>query len=382
MNFQHPINEYILSHPEKSHAEVAVRFGVTKNAIRKRRARLRDQLEEHSTSANDDSEIAKLKQRLLALNQKYNWVLQDRDNLKKLSGIFVDAKANCAPVAIKATAPKAKESAVVIVASDWHLEEVVRPETVSGLNAFDADIAARRVAKFFDNATELTKQQKEHSNVTAMVIAVLGDMISNTIHDELKETNSMMPADAVVFCANQLAGGIKHLVNECAIENVVVVCKIGNHGRFTQKIRHATERGNSLEYLLYKLTEAMLSDLPSVEFRIEESYHTYVDLFGSSIRFHHGHSVNYYGGVGGLYIPVNKAIAQWNKGKRADLDVFGHFHQAVNAKDFVCNSSLIGYSPYSVRIKAEYERPSQTFFVWDKVYGKTLYSPIYVEVPR
>jgi hypothetical protein len=69
-----------------------------------------------------------------------------------------------------------------------------------------------------------------------------------------------------------------------------------------------------------------------------------LQIYDVTVRFHHGHSIRYAGGVGGIYIPTNKAIAQWNKGRHADLDVFGHFHQLRDGGNFICNGSLIGYN--------------------------------------
>ena len=115
---------------------------------------------------------------------------------------------------------------------------------------------------------------------------------------------------------------------------------------------------------------------PRVKFIIEDSYHTYLDILGMTVRFHHGHDIRYQGGVGGLTIPVNKAIAQWNKGKKANLDVFGHWHTRFDGGNFICNGSLIGYNAYAISIKASYEKPTQVFFLIDRKRGKTLMAPI------
>ena len=40
------------------------------------------------------------------------------------------------------------------------------------------------------------------------------------------------------------------------------------------------------------------------------------------------------------------------------------------------NGSLIGYNAYAMSIKADYEKPSQTFFLIHPRYGKTIVAPI------
>jgi hypothetical protein len=83
--------------------------------------------------------------------------------------------------------------------------------------------------------------------------------------------------------------------------------------------------------------------------------------------------------VGGIYIPVHKALAGWNRGQRADLDLFGHFHQQVDGGSFVCNGSLIGYNAFALSIKAALERPQQTLLLIDKKRGRTCTWKILVE---
>lgn len=93
----------------------------------------------------------------------------------------------------------------------------------------------------------------------------------------------------------------------------------------------------------------------------------------------HGHAIRYGGGVGGIYIPINKAIAQWDKSERADLTVFGHFHQQRDGGNFICNGSLIGYSSFAQSIKADFEKPKQCLFLIDSKRGKTCTWPILVD---
>jgi hypothetical protein len=107
--------------------------------------------------------------------------------------------------------------------------------------------------------------------------------------------------------------------------------------------------------------------------------HSYLQVYDTTIRFQHGHAIKYGGGVGGIYIPVNKAIAQWNKARHADLDVFGHFHQQRDGGNFVVNGSLIGYNAFAMSIKADYEQPKQALFLMDKKRGRTCLWPLFLE---
>jgi hypothetical protein len=127
---------------------------------------------------------------------------------------------------------------------------------------------------------------------------------------------------------------------------------------------------------MYHHLAAYFRNEPRVTFIIPDGPHSYLTVYNDTIRFQHGHMVKYGGGVGGIYIPVHKAIAQWNQAKAATLDVFGHFHQSRDGGNFICNGSLIGYNSFALSIKASYERPKQTLFLLDSKYGRTFTCPI------
>jgi hypothetical protein len=109
---------------------------------------------------------------------------------------------------------------------------------------------------------------------------------------------------------------------------------------------------------------------------VPDGPHSYMDIYDMTVRFQHGHMVKYGGGIGGIYIPVNKAIAQWNKARHADLDVLGHFHQLRDGGNFFVNGSLIGYNSFALSIKADYEQPKQGLFLIDKKRGRTCTWPV------
>ena len=97
------------------------------------------------------------------------------------------------------------------------------------------------------------------------------------------------------------------------------------------------------------------------------------EIQGFNCRFTHGDTVRYAGGVGGIMVPVNKAIAAWNKSHgQAALDVIGHFHQFITTPNFVGCGCLCGFDPYAQSIRASAETPSQTLIVMDQEYGKVM----------
>jgi hypothetical protein len=270
------------------------------------------------------------------------------------------------------------EGTVVWVASDWHTDERVDGNTISNLNTFTPAIAKRRVDTFFQGGLRLTNILGRDVKVDTVVLALLGDFITGHIHPDFMEMTDTQPVHATIRVKNWLASGIKYILDNSEY-NLVIPCHSGNHGRTTEKTRLATENGHSLEFFMYNFLADHFKDNPRVKFVISTGYHSYLDIYGTKVRFHHGHSIRYAGGVGGIYIPVNKAIAQWNKARKADLDVFGHFHQMRDGGNFICNGSLIGYNTFALSIKADYEPPRQALFMIDSKRGKTFVVPIILE---
>lgn len=268
------------------------------------------------------------------------------------------------------------ESVAVAVASDWHVEEVVEASAVNGLNEYNLNIADTRIKKFFTNIVRLTETERHGTDIATLVLFLGGDLMTGYIHEELEESNALSPVETVDWLFERISGGVKYLQEHGGYDKIIIPCAFGNHGRTQKKPRVSTAAANSYEWLLYKM---LAKSVKGPEWIVSDGYHLYTEIFGKTIRWHHGDAIVYNGGVGGLTIPTNKKIAEWDKAKRADLDVFGHYHQFQQSPKWCSNGSLIGYGPYSIRIGAGYEPPQQTFFLLDEKRGRTGTWPIFCD---
>lgn len=318
-----------------------------------------------------DAVISELRERVVLLEEEREAILHLQDTPPEVTHI--------APK----TASGQSESAMVVVASDWHEEERVLPEHVGGKNEYNLDIQEARFRKWLHGVMAWWKIASRDTLIKTIVLALLGDFISGSIHDDIAENNLLPPAVAIHRAYSQIVSAIKFLLENIPNDvQIVVPCHSGNHGRMTKEQRIATEAGNSLEYFMYLMLRDYFQDEKRLTFIVSGGYHSYVTFFEGifDVRFHHGHQINYWGGVGGITIPVNKAIAQWNVARPVDLDVFGHFHQKFDGGNFICNGSMIGYNAFAVSVKARYEKPEQQLFLINREYGeKTMVSPIFLE---
>jgi len=318
------------------------------------------------------TEISELKKKLSVIQQK---ALITEDQLNTYLAISSNRKVNAIEPVLKKSV---SESVAVLLCSDWHVEETVSKDTVNGLNEFNLREAERRIKKLFVKAVSLLNIWKTSTKVKTLVLSLLGDFMSGYIHDELKEDNSLSPVQTVLFVLELIRGGVDYILEntEC---DLIIPCSVGNHGRSTDKPRIQTAYKNSYEWLMYHFLASIYQDNKRVKFQISNSYFNYLNIYEKTIRFHHGDWLRYNGGVGGISVPVNKAIAQWNISKHADLDCFAHWHQHKDFGSWISNASLIGHSAYAVYIKAAFEQPSQTLFFLEKNKGKTATMPIYLD---
>lgn len=271
--------------------------------------------------------------------------------------------------------------AVVVPATDWHVEERIQRAAVSGKNFFNLKEAATRINRFYSKVVELIEWQNHLARVVELWHPLLGDLISGYIHEDLTESNELSPTEACLFLQEMICSGIDFLLRETKLPIFVPTCQ-GNHGRTTPRKRIKTSYRNSYEWLLYMTLARFYATNKRVFWNVGKGYHNTQTIMGRKVRFHHGDGLRYQGGVGGITIPVNKAIAQWDKVNTVDFDIFGHWHTHLpHYPKWVSCGSLMGYSEYSVEIKAEFQHPTQAFIVIDRRYGMTQATPIFLTKP-
>lgn len=351
----HRVGRYFQIHPELKPSE---------QEIEKRQ---KDLVDEHK-EVRFEREIRKLQEQKTTERRKRRIAERENDRLShelECYQLFDQCKEDSSPLRIEPLGKGVmeKEAAANLILSDWHCEEVVDPKVVNGLNEFDLDICTARVESLWNQTLENLKLLSTHYQLSSLNIFLLGDFITGYIHEELQEGNALSPPEATVFAFDLIAGGIDFLLDQIDIPAINCICSVGNHGRTTKKSRVASMVSNSYEVILYEFLSRHYETDPRVNFKLPNGYFQFVDVYDTRIRAHHGDWVRYHGGVGGVTIPLNKAIGQWNTSRRADLDVLGHWHQCLDDRKFRINGSLIGWTPYAQKIKALYEPPTQRMFL-------------------
>jgi len=331
------------------------------------------EIERSSTQRAHSAEVTSLKDQI----KQYQQAVEEMSARIDVASLIKEAPVSSQTYAIERKGKGSKEAAAVLVASDWHVEEVVDPKSVSHLNEFNLTVADRRIEKLCKTALRTIEVQRGGTDIPVLVLCLLGDLMNGFIHEEAREENELTPTQTILWLKERVSKFIRTLQKEGGFERIIIPCSVGNHGRTTVKPRTSTSWKNSYEWLLYKILEQEITE--GVTWLIGEAYHTYLDVYSKTFRLHHGDGLKFMGGVGGLTVPVEKAIANWNKGRVADIDIFGHWHTSQQNPKWVSNGSLVGHNAYSIQIKAPFEPPQQTLFLFDSKRGRTGTWPIFVE---
>lgn len=333
---------------------------------------------EPTINIRHDAQAAALEEELALYKKRYAAALKEVQEAQAL----LKAQASLGQDAVRAITPpreKSKgEATAIVIGSDWHCGAIVRPATVNYLNEYNVDIFQERAERFFLNSAKLVNKEQRDVGINHLLFGLLGDLIENSLHDELIEEQTHSPIEQMQIAESAIKAGLDYWLTT-DIEYITVVTAPGNHGRLTEKMRAATNFKNSLEMLLYRSLAAHYRNESRIRFQISDGYFNYYDIYGETIAFHHGDAIRYGGGIGGISIPLRKFLHRAQAQRRFTMSVNGHFHTERVEDDFMINGSLVGPTAYGMKLGFAPERPQQIFRLLDKEHRWTAYFPILVK---
>lgn len=285
-------------------------------------------------------------------------------------------------VALKKNKGLLPEATLVMMATDWHMGERVRPSQVRGKNEYNPEIAQERAENYFIRCLKLLKMARNGWNVNQIVLWLGGDLMTGYIHEEYLMENFLSPTEEMLLVYQTFMRGIKFILAEYDVERIIIPTSNGNHGRGQQKKITADFR-TSYEFLLYQLLAAAFVDEPRVEFQIGQGYENFVTCYGKTIGMHHGDEVMYNSGVGGIYPAYYRRIHRTSAGADAPVVwMIGHHHTLGFAPGAFSNGSLIGPTPFGVNKGYKPEPAQQGIFLMDEESDRPSFmNPVYVDKP-
>ncbi len=271
--------------------------------------------------------------------------------------------------------------------SDIHYGEVVVPEQVFHSNQYDPTICAARLQEIARTSAELLKQHLAHPSYPGIVLALGGDLISGSIHEELADTDAVPPLVQAREIAALVADVVAFLVEEFG--EVWLYGVPGNHGRTTRKPRTKGYAQYSLDWLAYKLLEDWLSAREKYRDRVHCHFPPSRDLTFSLenrvFRLTHGDQFKGGDSLIGPLGPVLRGDARKRvtdslmpgRPEQYDTMLVGHFHQLWLSNRVIVNGSVKGYDEYALQIGAPWEAPAQALLTVHPKHGITWLMPVY-----
>lgn len=265
--------------------------------------------------------------------------------------------------------------------SDVHLDEVIQPEQVNWVNAYNREIAEKRLRLFFENTIELARDYLSGFRYEGLVLPLGGDIFAGIIHEELVESNEGTIFESMLHWADPMCAGIK-LVRD-AFGRVFLPCVVGNHGR-RQRKPHAKNRvQDNFEYMFYHLLKRLLGVEKGIEFVISEAADQPFRVYDTKYLLTHGDQFKGGSGIAGLWSPLMLGDARKRARESAvqrpyDHMIMGHWHQLKFFGNIIVNGSVSGLDEYAFLNNFGYEPPRQAFWVTDSTHGVTITAPIHV----
>lgn len=275
---------------------------------------------------------------------------------------------------------RAQASTLVAMLSDLHLDEVVLPEEVDGLNAYNRNIAEIRLRAWTVNTIKMARAHLAGLRYDGFVLLLGGDIFSGDIHEELSETNEDTMIGSLLFWSEQIATAVGMLADE--FKKVHIAAVAGNHGRTTRKPRAKLRARTNYDWLLAKMLERHFATDKRITFQIPESSDCLVSIYGRGHLLTHGDQAHGGSGIGGIYPPIMRLRARKAQRYLAvdwsfDTLWLGHWHQYLPSPSLIINGSMKGYDEYAYINNFQHEQPQQALAVVTSHRGIILQAPVF-----
>lgn len=275
----------------------------------------------------------------------------------------------------------------MLVTSDFQFGEVVDPDEIDGLNAYNPAIAQTRYQTLIDSSVVMARRYVAEAKCPGMIYLRLGDTINGDIHAELRETNSLTSAQQCREVAGMEIAGLLRLRDEFG--KVLVVSVPGNHGRSTIKPIAKKYALDSYDTLVAWMIEDRLAHEPGFTFLTPDSGEQFLTVLGVNFFITHGDRMGSGGGQGfiGASAPITRGAkktrdVQAGRNRRVDFVVHGHFHTSMRLQGVIANGSLVGFNEFANKIKASPDVPRQWLLTINSRWGLQDAKDIALEPPR
>lgn len=277
---------------------------------------------------------------------------------------------------------RGRKGIVTLQLTDTHFDEVVRPEQVAFINAYDRRIAEQRLHRWVDRSIILARDYMAGIEIEGCAILATGDILSGDIHAELKESNADTLYGGAVHWVEQLAAAIDLLATEFGHLHLGAV--VGNHGRNSHKPVYKHRAQSNIEWLMWRVLAREFAKDSRVTFQVSDAIDLTVKVYNTNYLLTHGDEFRGGSGISGAFAPLalgqhRTSVRQIATDQPMDYMVVGHFHQyRPPSQGLIMGGSLKGYDEYSFGKRFRPEPPQQAFWITSPEHGPTISAPVLV----
>lgn len=340
-----------------------------------------ESLETHDPVRKELEDLRRFKKKALGDIQRLTTELEEvtktLDTTENILGTSIEP-----PKWLTPAKPKSSSATIKVILSDTHFDEVVNPDEVDGLNAYNREIAEMRLERWAQNIVKVSRHYLAGMTYDGLVLSLGGDIFSGDIHEELKETNADTILGSLLHWSEQIGGAIELLADE--FKKIHVVSVVGNHGRTTRKPRAKLRAKTNYDWLLAKMLERHYQKDERISFQIPDGADAFVKVYDMGHLITHGDQASGGGGIGGVWPPIMRLRARKAQRYLAIGENFqtmwcGHWHQLVQTPGLIVNGSLKGWDEYAAVSNFPYEQPQQAFAIVTPENGITIQAPIFCQ---
>lgn len=329
----------------------------------KENARLRSQLEKSNRIVASERKTVKY---LAANHAGYDDVLA---NIKEFVGIFGDysiplehLKPN-APQTLAAVGLGHTEDAVLLL-SDEHFGDVIRPDDTSGFPEYDLTIAGNRFGYVIEKAKQVLTLHRGMYPIKKLYVWMGGDVGNGVLHDSPNSNALFIPAQ-IHFSYHMLKFAVEDLLTLTEpdpitgvqiVEEIVLLFSVGNHMRMDVLMPMKYQAQRTFDWLIYQFIIERFRTTPRVTIRDVMSPFIFENIRGHRHLFAHGTQVGYRNSPDAQQKAVSHFLAlvrglfdspEWRKKNGLQGETFsracvGDIHIPLSFPRFKSNGSLNG----------------------------------------
>lgn len=275
--------------------------------------------------------------------------------------------------------PKTKNTVeAILLISDLHCGELINPEEIGFINAYNIEIMKKRLERIFYYFAYYCSKFE----ITKAHILFLGDLFSGNHQDELIRTNEIHEVDALFLLQDLLAQQLLKI--ESNFNSIECEFVVGNHSRIPiGKPQYKSAAKLNYEYILSKQLQQIFEvRQKKIKINTCNALFKVKEIAGRRFLMTHGHtlskgsnsfaSIPYYGlsmSAAKLYGAILQSEVEEDTTSLFQDILMAHLHTSARVKitsgSLYINGAVIGTSDFSLYKMNAISKPEQTMLFVD-----------------